>query len=95
MANEKTPGGGSGAPLLDLSQFEPDRPKTDEEILGRLKPERPEWRHWLKMTVVTIKEALWLSVDIEPRSMAKHASFGEVSGAFVEIKEYYGRLQVV
>lgn len=47
------------------------------------------------MSVVTIKEACWLSVDIEPSSMRKHANFGHVGGAFVEITDYYERLQVV
>ncbi len=73
--------------MLDLSVFDSVyKPFTEA-------PEKPEWEHWIKMSVVTIKEACWLSIDIDPRTIA--LDFNEGRSAFIEFCGYHERLQVI
>ena len=70
----------------------------DTELSAKfyIAPERPDWNHWLKMTIVTIKEACWLLVNVDPRyAQNNYIHHKELRSIFIEIQEYYQVVQVI
>lgn len=86
MSDEKPPSSGSGAPAYALSKFDADI------ALEVIEPERPDWNHWLKMVAVSIKDALLLSIDTEPRLVKNHSI---LSCGPIICSEYNQRSEVI
>jgi hypothetical protein len=77
---------GSGAPILP-DPFGNLEANDFEQIP---EPITPDWDLWLKLSLVSIKEACWLLADIEPRSILEKDRL-----SFIETTEFYQILQVV
>jgi hypothetical protein len=79
---------GSGAPIIPDPISNLELEASDFEQIPE--PITPDWNHWLKLSIVSIKEACWLLADIEPRSILEKDRF-----SFVEMTKFYETLQVI
>lgn len=85
---------GSGAPLMHQYLLGAD--DDIKPLETQAEPIRPDWGHWLKMDVVSIKEACWLLVDVEPRySQNPTKNFDQHRAMLVETLGFNEVLQVI